>query len=378
MFNMNYSFKILRIFVFMFVVCCFSAANAQTKKAAFLSTFSSFTSLQSNGDDDEIAAADWLLNTYGGDFLSVSSILSVDLSQYNVIWLAIERDNGFSNFPVTLTNPTVLSKIKTFYQNGGNLLLTNYAVKYLYELGRANNDFGEIYEGPVDYNEDTWGLIPVFGRWFTAAHGPNNVYAIDRSDDPLYRGLTYEIRFINEGQEFAEYTYTFYPLIGPGPKEIHRVAWNGGVSDYNFSLPSNITEFETRFNMEALGTFEFNEYYRYITIGRWLKHNNFNGKAITISEWSYEWNQNNTINPYQANIQRLTKNALDELGGNSSSYLIKNEVNKDKCDNTVKTEIYNINGKLLQNADLETMQKGIYILIETCSNGNIYTKKIVK
>lgn len=385
----------------LFFLSLFLVVNAQNK-AAFLSTFNSLSDLQTNGDDDEIAAAEWFINVYGGDFLSASAVPETDLNQYNVIWLAIERVNGFSNFPSELINSSVLDNVMDYYIAGGNLLLTGYAVKYLSDLGRANNMFGELWEdgsNVPDDNDVAYGTIPVFGRFFTNGDNEFSNGAIDHSDDPVFAGLISEDRTTNEGIN-APCTYTFYPLIGPGQKEVHRIVWTAdcpsnanGVIPGGIDNPAFLTSFETEYNMQALATLEYTLGYFRVAIGRWLPHNFFKGKAITISDSGYEWNQNSGTNLYQSNIERLTKNALDELGGTLTSirtpqiresYLKFIDHRLFVCiENFVKARIITVDGQLIDGFDtaeydVSGLAKGVYLILMENSDGKLFTTRFVK
>ena len=344
-----------------------TAANAQSN-AAFLSTFSSFSEVQTGGDDDEIAAAEWFTNSFGGDFLSVNDVTTTDLSKYKVIWLDVSRLYGFSQFPAELCTNEVVEAIQDYFLRGGNLLLTSYGIKYLSILGRANDMFGELWEegsvgGTVrpDINDAAYGPIPVYGRFFTTGDHEFSGGAITHQDDPLFDGLSYEDRVTDVGMAPAtNYTYRFYPLIGPGHKEVHRVVWTGdcvsnagGVIAGGIDNPMFLKSFEEEQNMEALATVEYTLAYFRVCIGRWNPTSLFNGKAITISDTGYEWNQNDRENIYQDNMIRLTENALKELGGT------RNEATGIKAigNNSSANAIYDLQGRILT----ETPSKGFYI-----------------
>jgi sugar phosphate isomerase/epimerase len=88
---------------------------------------------------------------------------------------------------------------------------------------------------------------------------------------------------------------------------------------------------------------------------------------------NYNLNSLRLINPYLSNIQRLTKNALDELKSGGTGI-----VNPVSGANIVKTEIYNLNGILMQSGNVQSLPKGIYLLKQTADNGKVYTSKFVK
>ena len=86
--------------------------------------------MKDEGDDDEAAAADWFVNVYGGTFLPSSQVNDIDLSQFNVVWLAIDRPWGIDDFPEELISDPILSKLTEYYKNGGNFYFTNFAYSY--------------------------------------------------------------------------------------------------------------------------------------------------------------------------------------------------------------------------------------------------------
>ncbi|GHT11744.1 hypothetical protein FACS189432_05640 [Bacteroidia bacterium] len=264
--------------------------NAQNK-AAILSTYTSLSDLQINGDDDEYEAANWFVNTYGGDFLSTADVAARDLSQYKVLWIAIDRVGTGNGLPNELTATGVLNKIKTYYQAGGNLLLTNHATRYLVNLGRTTRLPGISGEGTGSTNTDDWGVNSVIGSSY------------DHSGDFLYAGMT---------PNFTEGTSKkVYNLIASGYKEDHNSMWDLNAFDYTGN-PNIVVNFETENNATVLGTWQHVTDYCCAGIVDFHKTVSY-GRCIAIGLAAYEWNQNSGTNPYQSNIQLLTKNALDEL-----------------------------------------------------------------
>ena len=348
-------------------IVALTAINAQSN-TAFLSTFNSLSELQTNGDDDEIAAAEWFTGSFGGDFLSVKDVTTTDLSKYKVIWLDVSRLYGFSQFPAELYADDVVEAIQDYFLAGGNLLLTSYGVRYLSILGRANDMFGELWEegsvggvvGP-DINDASYGPIPVYGRFFSTGDNDFSNGAITHQDDPIFNGLTYEDRVTDVGlAPGVSYTYRFYPLIGPGPKEVHRIVWtadcvsnSGGVYPGGIDNPMFLKSFEEEQNMEALATVEYTLAYFRVCIGRWNPTNLFLGKAITISDTGYEWNQNDRENPYQSNMIRLTQNALEELGGEQTLMVYP----VGECYKSKEGHVYDLLGRQVK----EVQTKGLYV-----------------
>lgn len=102
-------------------------------------------------------------------------------------------------------NPTVLNPVKTCYKNGGNLLLTNHAPKYLKELGRIDqypDVVNEVSGGNID---GLWRMLPTYGT----LESNSSMIPIDRSGDPIYAGmLSHKLRL---GSKLK--WWTLFPMI---------------------------------------------------------------------------------------------------------------------------------------------------------------------
>lgn len=283
-------------------------ATAQPSKVAFVSTFESLTALQNNGDDDEIAAANWLVNTYGGVFIPVSQIKNntVNLSEYKALWIHFDRQSDETTinneFVASFLDNTVKNAINTFYKAGGNLLLSTYATRYVTDLGRYDLPIELKGFGNGDNNNDIWYASPTWGTF----SGTPAVF--NKITDPIYNGLI-GITYVNRENGSS---YPIIPLIGAGWKEDHNYFWNPQPDKANNDV-WKYRDFENNWSANSLATWTHVQDYFGTAITRWLPRGDFQGKAITIGIGAYEWNQDSVTNPYQSNIKRLTKNALDEL-----------------------------------------------------------------
>jgi hypothetical protein len=81
---------------------------------------------------------------------------------------------------------------------------------------------------------------------------------------------------------------------------------------------NHLKAFESAYNMEALATWAHIVDYFGAAIARWKPQGDFQGAAITVGAAALEWHQNDATNPYQSNIEKVFKNALDELKSNST------------------------------------------------------------
>lgn len=369
-------------------------ATSQPAKVGFVSTFESLTELQNTGDDDEYAAANWLVNTYGGIFIPVSQIKSgsVNLSDYKALWIHFDRptlnstniETEFNSF----TDTDVKNKVEVFYKAGGNLLLTMYANRYLVNLNRITF-YPEIQGfGNGGSNPDTWYICPQYGTWDISKT------VFDRSTDPIYEGLTAHTVVRGNGQ-----TYSYFPLIGSGHKEDHNYFWTMDATGLNNDNPQKITKFETDYSALSLGTWGHVQDYFGSAITRWYPVGDFQGKAITIGVAAYEWNQNSGTNTFQANVERMTKNALDELSPNGIStaktdltnektrlIIHNNSLEFENLNESATARIFAVNGKLISihqlhgnssKIDTSNLLKGIYI-VGVENNNNINLFKFIK
>jgi lysophospholipase L1-like esterase len=290
-------------------------------KVAYLSTYATLDDLVANGSDDEAAAATWLVNEYGGHFLSTANVAARTdtLYRYKAIWIDVARDMGYTDFPAELKDPVVLGAIEAYYKSGGNLFLSTFAVKLLSVMGRSDSGFTDIKESAdLEKNGASYGFVPATGRFFARKDNDISSGMLDRSSDPLFKCLPKHSRKIEFDDGFGG-VHPFIPMIGPGAKKAYRIAWKGAITTHPelgerwYDRVENITFFENDYNMEVLGTLEFFLGYSSLNVGRWLPFGVFAGKAVTLGETGYEWHQNSGANVHQQNIIQLTINILDEL-----------------------------------------------------------------
>ncbi len=342
-------------------------AHAQPSKVAFVSTFESLALLNATGDDDEIAAANWCINTYGGVFLPVSQIQSgaVNLSTYKALWIHSDRV-GTGNLPTELTNTTVLSNLTDFYKSGGNLLLSIHATQLITHLGRTTRTPGIRGAGDGATGSDTWTTQANIGLIY------------DHTNDALFAGLTSSADYFPPDATF--------PLIGPGYREDHNSMWD--LNAHGYLIPANgdnvVIAFENENTATVLGTWGHVTDFCCAGIVRFNPTAVYTGKCYAIGLAAYEWNQNSGINIFQSNIERMTKNILDELSpagiSTAKDKMVNSTVRLNKHGETLKFEnlnenstarLFSSNGLLLQsiklNNDLNTIEihhlpQGIYII----------------
>lgn len=243
---------------------------------------------------DELTAYQWLSDNYPGtQYLSFTDIVNgASLEAIDVIWWHYDEAQ---NLPPIATNSEVVSALKTYRADGGNLLLTTFASKYLDVLGvipagkGPNNVFGDFLpNGGVDGN--SWGMS-----------------FVGHENHPIFLGLeTYQSGKANllEGGTFRlnHTAWWFLPEWGgygdgagwreqTGGNNLASEAWDDGLNGR-----VTIAEFP----------------------GDTVKTN-----VVVISMGAYDWFNENDANgnPSQSNrfienIKVLTANTLKYLAGN--------------------------------------------------------------
>lgn len=265
-------------------------------KVGFLSKYPNAASIV---DDDEIAAAQWFFKTYANSaFISFNDVKngSVDLNQFRVIWWHSDELGG-KDLPAIAKDPAVVEAISNYHKQGGNLFLSIFATYYLQTIGRLPKEkFAEsnIYgDGAGGVNPDVWAVSV-------------NLKSFNNASHPLYRDLTVN-NTGNNGREI--------PLIGAGWKEDHNCNWGGLPAMAGFANDD-----------DAFVPYMLNNY-GFINLGSWghvrdywqggivetTAFGSFKGSAIAIGLGAYEWNQNNGVNPYQSQIEKMSKNAIEYL-----------------------------------------------------------------
>jgi hypothetical protein len=363
------------------------ALNAQNK-IAFVGVYDDMSDLQLD-DEDLYDAAVWFTQTYGGEYLPVSQITPAKLNEYAALWIYYDNDY-LAAAPSEITDdPTVLDALTAYYKGGGNLLLCTYGNYLLKDLGRVSDYPSMTGTGTGRENGDGTGTMGL-----TAAYGTMMVNGgiFDRSNDPIYAGLTSITVTKDDGRE-----YPYFPTIDGGWFEDHNCFWNmaEGVEDLGAGNAVFLTSCEELWGITALGTWGQVQDYFGACVARWHPKGDYQGTAITIGMGSYEWHANNASMPntYLPNIQRMTKNALDELAGvstsinnvklNNAAISINNGILKIGGESVVSAGIYSANGALAgsyatQEINVSNLTKGVYIVRWIDSKGNTASAKFVK
>ena len=243
---------------------------------------------------DEITAANWLFENFPGTrYISFDDILSGEnLSDITVIWWHYD---SAANLPTVAFKPEVIAALKSYQNNGGNLLLTTFASQYLDALGvipagkGPNNVFGDFLpNGFVDGN--SWGMS-----------------FVGHENHPIFEGLTtYETGKANLLQAGTfRLNHTAWWFLPEWGGYVNGEGWRNQTGGTNLASESWDNNLDGR-----------------VTIAE-FPNTSTNKNVVIISMGAYDWyNETNSsgvpsqANEFITNIKLLTQNSINYLAEN--------------------------------------------------------------
>ena len=267
----------------------------------FIGFLSSASSVSAIEEDDQKAAAEWFFDQYeNGVFVSFEDIKNgnVDVNDYRVLWWYYDENRVL---PDIALDSNVLSKITSFYKNGGNIMLNSLACSYFWKMGRMTGEYNMVIgDGEGFENGDTWAIGATVG-----AH--------DMTGHPIYKGIS----FNQDGDG-----YQWVPVIGPGYREDHNyvIVEVAGFHGYGNGDENVYAAFTAANQIQWLGVWGGIRDYFMAGVMELLPTDEYQGKAIYHGIGGFEFNQNEQgdinpsgVNAYQSNINLITKNSLNYL-----------------------------------------------------------------
>lgn len=285
-----------------------------------------------------------------------------DLSSLKAIWVNVDRVD-LADLEAAGIDADVVKGLADYVKNGGNLLTTKQANHIVYQMGRMGYAPGWA-AGGYHVGGDHWQINPHLLLW------PPIGGEVDRSTHAIYKNLTTETRtfdFTYEGDTAATtIEFTVFPMVGAVSRTDNNNMWTDmfrkdpvtggqmealeGTTHYDNGNALRLHDFEADWNCQVLsvwghvldacapGLIVFNP------------EGDFKGQIITCGFAAYQWG---TSNDFIGNVQQLTANALEILGGTNTA--VEN-VNTNK----VVKGVYNLLG---QKVERENMVHGsIYIV----------------
>ncbi|WP_235893360.1 DUF4960 domain-containing protein [Litoribacter populi] len=265
-------------------------------------------------EEDARAAANWMQETYGDDFvyLPASGINESSLSNVRVIfYYQLEVGNNVNLG--SMSDNRVSEAISNFVRNGGQMLLAGDASQYVFNINRVPSSFAFTETNAAAGVEedkspdDRWGFSVV----------PSATSA-DRTGHPIFSGLLTENNRVY--------------LNNSPTREVRLVWWaTGPAGGECCGEIEMVTNFEEQLKAVKLATLRHVEDYfgfAAIEFGRTDQdthadlHSNvptdFQGNILVFANTiiGYEWEtQDGSPNEYVDNIKQLTQNAINYLDG---------------------------------------------------------------
>lgn len=273
-----------------------------TPKMGYLMTA---PTVQQLPDDDERAAAAWFVEQENAELITPEQLADLDADIYPVLWIEIDRVGlplGWQNLPQAISNDATIQALRDYSARGGSLYLSNMATQLTVPLGIVPDYMAPTVYGNGDggTGDDVWVINPYLG-WDFRNGSDQGFY--DHTGHAIYQGLTLE--------DPNNYGYPNLPLIGPGQREDHNCLWDCNIYGRG-SYPDVIKNFEMTTSSSVLAT--WGHVRDHCVAGLVEFHSTAtHGRCIANGLAAYEWNQNSGANPYQRNVEQLTKNILDYL-----------------------------------------------------------------
>lgn len=286
----------------------------------FLSVYATPEALVADGDDDEASAWLWLHETYPtAQFVPFASITSVaDIEPFRVLfWLRDLEGVGEGDvweMPASVQAATPF--IRSWYAEGGSLLLWSHATVYIGHLGRISLDEMKsndraIGTGFGGINNDVWKMAVELN--------PDHKFKKDHSTHPIYKGLEVETNADTKLIAFK----------GPGWTEDHNCLYFNlpslwtGIGNQEEACYAQVTQ---KFGIYPLGTWD-SQIWWVSQLNVWEAqqgNTDYKGTVLCIGNGGCEFSMKNPDgtpdksahpknNIYQENVLTLAKNSLEYL-----------------------------------------------------------------
>ncbi len=250
-------------------------------------TFEDLVATATGTDDDIVAVAQWLKETYPDDFvyLNATNVTIDDLESVNVVMFFYDQV-GTSDLPVVFTEGATKSTFIQYLVEGGKMLLGGMATSYAETIGRDKSAMLTIKGNGEGFdNPDTW----------TVDGGVN--FVTSQLNHPIYTFNEGQITFDENG---------FIPVINAGYREDHNNLWDAGSLLNPGHELGQFGEFEKLYGGKVLGVWGGVGDECCPGIIEFMPKSPYNGAIIAIGIGGMEWNMNDgRDNPYLDNVKAI-------------------------------------------------------------------------
>lgn len=261
----------------------------------------------------EFAAYEYFIKTYAdGEVIYSNDFSRINVDDFDCVWIHIDRTGlgkGWNNLPNEVSNDYVVSTLKQYVADGGNLFLSKQALQLAHAIGRIDREVNEWNSGDGGRGRDNWdiNISPNIGEnW---------------AEHPIFSGL--------ETHNNSAWG-TFISMLG-NPDEMwredHNALWEVRGADAHRDFCKN-------YNARILGTWGHEDGVNYAGLVEFMPRNSSASRAIAKSEVdarkgtvmalglaAYEWAPREAANVHHAKVETLTSNIIGYL-----SPVEKNEI----------------------------------------------------
>ena len=346
------------------------SANANPQKAILIG----YDNANSIDNFQEEAACKLFKELHAdGTVLTPSTVTTTDLSQFDCIWVHIDRTgiaHGWKNLPAEFVSDEVINALKGYHQAGGNLVLTKHATQLVVPIGRIDDKFapGIFGSGDGGAGTDVWCVQAQVGYLWGVEDAPEYdlTQYYDRRNHPIYKDLR-TMDWVN-----GRFTYETYPLLGTGDgtemhREDHNCMWD--CNAYNAVYASegkNVVEkFEKDNNAVILGQWGHVIDFAVAGIIEFLPTENAGG-IIANGLAAYELSPRSGKNGFEDNIKQLTRNSLDYYTKGVNTVIEQVEY-----DATTPVQYFNLQGVEVSN---DQLAPGYYVVRQGSKASRILVK----
>ncbi len=338
-----------------------AAASAANPKAGMLIGYSSVE----NENAQESVAAKFFKDKIGGEIITPAQLEKIDASKLDCIWIHIDRveiTKGWENLPQVFNDDAVISALKQFVAEGGNLYLSKYATQLLVPLGRMDAAYapGIVTEnGNGGIGTDVWTVNAHLGYWkgYLAPEEERDLTQVyDRRSHAIYEGMSTWPAHCGLG--FSEFETESFPLLGTGDgtemhREDHNCMWDLNSYQYTAEGRNTVERFEAQNNATVLGTWGHVVDFAVAGIVDFAPAADGEGRIMANGMAAFEWAPRTGINKFHDNLEKFTSNVIDYLTDplNTGVSVIEAE--------TTLPVYYNLQGVRVDNPSA-----GLYIKVE--------------
>ena len=336
----------------------------------------------SHDNAQERVAADFFVNEIGGQLITPAEISKIDASKVEAIWIHIDRTNlarGWQNLPAAFISDEMISALRKFVEDGGNLYLSKYATQLIVPLQRVDAQYApNIVSEGSDANPanggpgtDVWTVNAHLGYWkgFLAPEEERDMTQVyDRRTHAIYNNLT--VWPAKAGVGFSEFETDSYAMLGTGNgsemhREDHNCMWDLNAYQYTADGRNTMEKFEAQNNCVILGTWGHVIDFAVAGIIDFNPTAEGQGRIVANGLAACEWAPRSGANAYHRDLKQLTTNTM--------SYLARPGQTGVEADGIVEADeapaYYNLQGVRVENP-----AEGLYIKVA----GGKATKVLVK